>query len=331
MKAWFALAAVVLLLAASYVGAGPLHLEILFGVIVPYAAVALFLGGLIYRIVRWARSPVPFRITTTCGQQKSLDFIRSDNRENPHNKWGVVARMALEVLFFRSLFRNTRAEVRDDGRLVFGPAKWLWIAALAFHWSLLIVLVRHLRFFVEPASTFLAGLQAADGLFQVGVPVVYITSIVLLASVSWLLVRRLLVSQVRFLSLVGDYFPLFLIMAIATTGILMRHFYKVDVVAVKELAMGLVSFHPVVPAGIGAIFFVHLFLVSALFAYFPASKLVHAGGIFMSPTRNMVNNSRGVRHVNPWNYPVEVHTYQEYENEFRDVMREAGLPLERAE
>jgi nitrate reductase gamma subunit len=331
MNAWYALIAVAVLFVVAYLGDAVLNLPYLFGVVVPYAAVAFFLAGFIYRVVGWARSPVPFRITTTCGQQKSLDFIKANNRENPHNVWGVIKRMALEVLLFRSLFRNTRAEVRQDGRVVYGPSKWLWIGAMAFHWSFLIVLVRHLRFFTEPIPGFLGGLQALDGLFQVGVPVVYITSLVLLASVSYLLIRRLFIPQLRYISLVGDYFPLFLILSIATTGVLMRHFYKVDIESVKELTMGLVSFHPVVPAGIGFLFFLHLFLVSALFAYFPLSKLMHLGGIFMSPTRNMVNNSRRVRHVNPWNYPVEVHTYEEYEDEFREVMQEAGLPLEKVE
>ena len=118
---------------------------------------------------------------------------------------------------------------------------------------------------------------------------------------------------------------------IAVSGILMRHVYKVEIVSVKELAMGLVSFQPIVPEGIGLGFFVHLFLVSALFAYFPFSKLMHLGGVFMSPTRNLVHNSRVKRHINPWNYEVHTHTYEEYEDEFREVMREAGLPLEKAD
>ena len=48
--------------------------------------------------------------------------------------------------------------------------------------------------------------------------------------------------QVRYISLIGDYFPLFLILAIATSGVLMRYFTKTDIVSVKILAMGLVSF-----------------------------------------------------------------------------------------
>ena len=157
--------------------------------------------------------------------------------------------------------------------------------------------------------------------------------------IRWKRVPRM--AQIMYISLPGDYFPLFLIMAIATTGVLMRYggafmeylfkwdVLSVEVVQVKALAMGLVSFHPTIPEGIGTIFFIHLFLVSMLLAYFPFSKLVHMAGIFLSPTRNLSNNSRRVRHINPWDYPVKVHTYEEYEDEFRDKMIEAGLPVEK--
>ena len=123
--------------------------------------------------------------------------------------------------------------------------------------------------------------------------------------------------------------PLFLIIGIALTGALTRYVVRVDVVSIKELAMGLATFHPVVPDNISTWFFIHLFLVCVLFAYFPFSKLMHLGGIFLSPTRNMVNNNRRVRHVNPWNYPVKTHSYQEYEDDFREQMIECGLPVEK--
>jgi nitrate reductase gamma subunit len=329
MNALYALVLIAVLLLIVYVGIAAAGLELVFGVVVPYAAIAVFLLGFTYRILKWARSAVPFRITTTCGQQKSLGFIKSNNLESPHNTFGVLGRMALEVLFFRSLFRNTKAELRKDHRVVYGPDKWLWAGGLAFHWSFLIVFIRHYRFFAEPVPGFVLGMQTLDGFFQVGVPVLYLTSLILLASVTYLFLRRVMIPQIRYISLMTDYFPLFLIMAIAASGILMRHFFKVDIVTVKELTMGLVSFQPVVPDGIGFVFFAHVFFVSTLFAYFPFSKLMHIGGVFLSPTRNLANNNRAKRHVNPWNYEVKIHTYEEYEDEFRGVMEAAGLPLEK--
>jgi len=151
----------------------------------------------------------------------------------------------------------------------------------------------------------------------------------MLVSVTYLFLRRVFIPQVRYISLAADYFPLFLIIGVGLSGLLMRHFFKVDIFKVKELAMGLVSFHPLIPEGIGIPFYIHLFLVSVLLAYFPFSKLMHLGGVFLSPTRNLANNNRMKRHVNPWNYPVKVHTYEEYEDEFRDKMKAAGIPVEK--
>jgi len=208
--------------------------------------------------------------------------------------------------------------------------KWLWLGALAFHYAFLTVLVRHLRFFTEPVPLPIKLLETLDGFLQIGLPLIQLSGVVLLAAVFFLFLRRVIIPQVKYISLASDFFPLFLLMGIAISGILMRYFTKINVIAAKELAMGLVTFHPSIPqGGISGIFYVHLFFVCILLAYFPFSKLMHMGGIFLSPTRNLPGNTRAVRHVNPWNYPVKVHTYEEYEDEFRDKMIEAGLPVEK--
>lgn len=325
----YSLVAVITLGLVGYLGGSVTGLRMVFGVIVPYAAIAVFLMGIAYRVVCWARSPVPFRITTSCGQQRSLPWIKAAWLENPSTTLGVIARMALEVLLFRSLFRNTKAVLREGPRLVFDENKFLWLGALAFHWSFLIIFLRHLRFFIEPIPAVALLIQNLDGFFQVGTPALFVTDILILAALTYLLIRRLIDPQIRYISLFTDYFALFLLLGLAGSGVFMRYFVRSSIVEIKELAMGLVTFSPVVPAGVNAFFFVHLFLLSTLLAYFPFSKLMHMGGIFLSPTRNLVNNNREKRHVNPWNYPVKVHTYQEWEDEFRDKIRAAGLPLEK--
>jgi nitrate reductase gamma subunit len=113
------------------------------------------------------------------------------------------------------------------------------------------------------------------------------------------------------------------------SGFWLRHLARTDLEGVKQLAVGLVTFNPVVPASVANLFFGHLFLVCVLLAYFPFSKLTHMAGVFLSPTRNLANNNRVKRHVNPWDYPVKVHTYAEYEDELRDKMKAAGIPVER--
>ncbi len=332
MKILFPLIAVIVLVLVALAGVDGAHLQTLFGIYIPYAALAVFLVGIVLRVIGWARSPVPFRIPTTCGQQKTLPWIKADNLESPHNTLGVIGRMALEVFFFRSLFRNLKAdydENRTGNELTYGSAKWLWAAGLAFHWSFLFIFLRHLRFFSEPIFFFVPFLETMDGLLQIGVPRLFMTDLVILAAVTFLFARRIVSPQVRYISLPADFFPLFLILAIALSGIFMRYITKVDIVSVKAFTMSLVSFNPTLPKGIGSVFYVHIFLVSTLFAYFPFSKLVHMAGVFLSPTRNLANNSRAKRHINPWNPDVKVHTYAEYEDEFRDVMKAAGLPLEK--
>lgn len=330
MSIFVAILAVIVLALIPLIGAGALGLEYLFGVIIPYTAIVVFLVGIVSRVFRWAKSPVPFRIPTTCGQQKTHDWIKSSKLEAPHTFWGVLGRMAMEVLFFRSLFRNTKQDLKEGGKLVYGSNKWLWMGSLAFHYSFLIIFIRHFKFFAEPVPHFVYLAQTLDGFFQIGLPILYITDIVIVVALTYLFFRRVLEPRIRYISLLGDYFPLALIGALVTSGICLRYFDKTNLVAIKELGMGLISLHPVVPEGIAVTFFIHIFFVSCLFLYFPFSKLVHMAGVFMSPTRNLANNNRMKRHVNPWpSHEVEVHTYEEYEDEFRDLMKAAGLPVDK--
>jgi len=328
--------AVVILVLIPLAGVWAAGFTYLFGVVIPYVAALIFFLGLIYRIVKWGRAPVPFRIPTTCGQEKSLPWIKSNEVDNPHNLLGVLVRMFLEVCCFRSLFRSISLDFRE-GRAYYSSSKWLWIFALSFHYAFLVVIIRHLRFFTEPVPALVNLIESLDGFLEIGLwpfvnlPGLLLSGTVLMMAVTYLLLRRLVLPQLRYISLANDYFPLFLILAIGTSGLLMRYLLKVDVVGAKELTMSLANFSPKVPEGIGTVFYVHLFLVSAFFVYFPFSKLMHLGGIFLSPTRNLVNNNRRVRHVNPWNYPVKTHSYEEYEDDFRELMIEVGLPVEKEE
>lgn len=135
MSILLGLGLVLAIIAITYVGVEVLGLTTLFGIVLPYVAVACFIVGFVWRIVKWAKSPVPFRIPTTCGQQQSLDFIKQNKIENPSKKGWVVVRMILEVLTFRSLFRNTKAELTEEGNLAYQWEKWLWLFALMFHWG----------------------------------------------------------------------------------------------------------------------------------------------------------------------------------------------------
>jgi nitrate reductase gamma subunit len=332
MKYAFSFLAVIALILIAGLGSQIPGMQYLFGVVLPYLAIMLFVGGFVYRIMDWAKSPVPFSIPTTCGQGVSLDFIKQDKLECPTKTSEVIARMFLEIFFFRSLFRNTKSELHDGPKITYESSKWLWLFSLIFHYSFLLIVLRHMRFFLEPVPFVLSALEGIDSMLQIGQPAMYLTDAFLLLGLMFLYGRRLLNRHVKYISLNNDYFPLVLIFSIALTGILMRYFLRtdIDIINIKNLAYGLVTFSPVIGAKIGAIFYIHLFLVCVLLAYFPFSKLMHMGGVFMSPTRNMANNSRSKRHINPWNDPeIKPHSYAGYEDEFREFMVDAGIPVEK--
>jgi len=325
----YAISGILGLLLLIILGVGVLGLKALFAIVIPYLAILFFIGGFVRRVLKWAGSPVPFHIPTSSGQQRTLPWIQADNLDSPSTTGGVVKRLALEILLFRSLLRNEKAEISSPHQLLLRPSILLWAGAMAFHWTFLVVLLRHLRFFLEPVPTAVVVLQRIDSILQNLLPVVYISDVVILLALGYLFFRRVLYPQVRYISLPSDYFVLLVLGGIVISGLLMRIVYRVDLVQVKEWVMAMLRFGPASPKGVNLLFYIHLFFVSLLVAYFPVSKLMHMPGIFLSPTRNLMNASRNHRHVNPWNGPVKVHSYEEYEDEFRESMKEVGLPVEK--
>jgi nitrate reductase gamma subunit len=326
MNFFYSLCAVIILGFIPVAGVFGLGWTLLFGVAIPSIAAFFFIAGVIYRVMKWASAPVPFHIPTVSGQQKSLAWIRPDS---PYTTAGVIKRLVVDILLFRPLFWNERVEVKDARHLIYRRNLYLWLGGMAFHWSLLVVLVRHLRFFTEPVPTFVLVVQSLDALVQDVMPLLYITDAVILIALLYLVLRRIVSPQIHYISLFSDYFAVLLLLAVAATGVLMRLLFKVDLVKIKELVIQALAFQPPRPDGIGLLFYIHLFLVCTLAAYFPWSKLMHMGGVFLSPTRNLTNTSRMKRHINPWDYPVKVHSYEEWEDDFRGPMKEAGVPVEK--
>ncbi|MCP4691758.1 MAG: menaquinol oxidoreductase, partial [Desulfobacterales bacterium] len=271
-KYFSSLLAVFILFIIAFVGAkAGSGGQFLFGIIIPYLALIIFIVGFVKKVMGWASSPVPFRIPSTCGQQKSLPWIKHSWLDTPWTKTGVAARMFLEIVCFRSLFRNTRMQIQEGSKITYKLELELWLAALAFHYAFLVTLIRHLRLFTEPVPYLVQLLEHIDSFFrfeilhefvQIGLPGFFISGLVLAAAVAFLLLRRIVLPQIRYISLASDFFPLFLILGIAVSGIFMRYFAKIDVTAAKELTMGLVTFHPHIPPGVDSVFFVHLFFVS---------------------------------------------------------------------
>ncbi len=240
-------------------------MSIFFGLLFIVATLVLIVG-LAIKINQYAKTPAPLKIATTPA---------------PTTKSGVVLRLFREVVFFESLFKST---------------KWTWIFSWIFHMALLLVLVRHLRYFVDPSW--------APGfiwlLIELVQPFGKYAGFAMALGLGGLFLRRILVDRVRYISAPSDYLMLILLMTIGASGLMMSFVAHTDIVAIKQFFT----------FGGGALpadkpLMVHLLLVAVLMLIFPFSKLLHVPGIFFSPTRNQVDNPREQRHLAPWAKALE--------------------------
>lgn len=197
----------------------------------------------------------------------------------PTTRLGVAARMVREVTVFESLFKSN---------------KWIWLFGWIFHFCLFLELLWHLRYFTEPVWFFVPWLQWF----------INFTGFGMLAGLAGLWGRRFLVDRVRYISNLSDHLMLALLVGIAASGISMKYLAHTDIVALKAFFLGLMTFNwqplPADPA-----LMVHLALVATLMIVFPVSKLLHAPGVFFSPTRNQVDNPREQRWVAGWSADID--------------------------
>jgi nitrate reductase gamma subunit len=192
----------------------------------------------------------------------------------PTTRSGVIYRMGKEVVLFESLFKSN---------------KWIWVFGWLFHFGLFLVLARHLRYFTEPVWAWVAFIQ----------PFGKYASFIMVVGLAGLLARRFLVDRVRYISTPSDYLMLVLLLGIGISGMLTTFVVHTDIVALKAFFMGLMYFD-IQPVPQDPILLAHLAMVALLMVIFPVSKLLHAPGVFFSPTRNQVDNPREHRHVAAW-------------------------------
>lgn len=229
-----------------------------------YAATAVLLGGLGYRIWQYASTPAPLKIPTTPA---------------PTTRAGVTFRMAREVLVFESLFKAN---------------KWIWAFGILFHAALAVVLLRHFRYFQQPVWSVI-GLVQPFGVYA---------GFAMVAGLAGLWARRIIVPRIRYISAPSDHLMLVLLIAIGISGLSMKFVAHTDIIAVKAFFLGLMRFN-IQPLPTDINLLVHLGLVALLMLIFPFSKLLHAPGVFFSPTRNQVDNPRERRHLSRWAAKLE--------------------------
>jgi nitrate reductase gamma subunit len=229
-----------------------------------YLATAVFVGGLAWRIADYARTPAPLKIPTTPA---------------PVTGAGVALRMLREVALFESLFKAN---------------KWIWAFGILFHAALVLVLLRHVRYFQQPVWTPVALLQ----------PFGVYAGFAMVAGLAGLWVRRVVVPRIRYISAPSDHLMLALLVMIGVSGLSMKFVARTDIVAVKAFFLGLMRFSiQPLPADLNLL--IHLALVASLMIVFPFSKLLHAPGVFFSPSRNQIDNPRERRHLAKWAEKLE--------------------------
>ena len=189
----------------------------------------------------------------------------------PTTQSGVAVRLAREVVLFESLCKSS---------------KWTWLFGWAFHFGLLLAFIRHLRYVSDPVWSWVIFFQSA-GVYA-GYAMVF--------GLAGLWARRFFVDRVRYISAPSDHLMLALLLAIVVSGLLMKYFFHTDIVALKAFVMGLLVF-TINPLPLDGMLLVHLGLVIILMFVFPISKLLHAPGLFFSPTRNQADNPRERRHM----------------------------------
>jgi nitrate reductase gamma subunit len=224
-----------------------------------YIATLILIGGVGFKVRQYAMTPAPLKIAVTPA---------------PTTQSGVILRIFREVVFFESLFKSN---------------KWIWLFGYIFHVSLLLITLRHFRYFTEPVWPIISLIQPF-GLYA---------GFACAVGLSGLWIRRFTVERVRYISSPSDHLMLALLAAIVLSGLFMRYVEHTDIVALKAFVLGLMYFDWQ-PMPADPILMLHLGLVIVLMIIFPMSKLLHAPGVFFSPTRNQIDNPREVRHLADW-------------------------------
>jgi nitrate reductase gamma subunit len=196
-------------------------------IITAYTCVAIFLLRILWRIM------LLFRVS---GKHDSQDTRAS--KITPIS----VLKVIRDVLFLYRLFRVNKP---------------LWIGEWVFHCALLLVLLRHLRYFLYPVPDWVISIQQA-GLYS---------GYVLPISLIYILIIKFGIEKKRYFSSY-NFFLLMVLFLSSITGILMQTVIRADIVEIKHFVLSALIFKSVL-APKSTLFVIH-FIISLIFlAYLP--------------------------------------------------------------
>lgn len=224
-----------------------------------WSATIVLVLGVANKMIIYAKIPAPLKIPLTPA---------------PVTQQGVILRLLKEVFLFKSLFRAD---------------KLLWLLSILFHYAMLVIIIRHFWYVFEPIGPIITFF----------LPLGRYAGFVFVFGLTGLLLRRLFIDRVRYISSPSDSAILLLLISIACSGLFMSYVSHPNILMVKAFFRGLIYFDWQ-PLPIDFILLIHLGLVALLMLIFPISKLLHAPGLFFSPTHNQIDNSREKRHLSSW-------------------------------
>jgi nitrate reductase gamma subunit len=233
----------------------------LFFIGLAYFATFAFVGGLLWRLVGYLRTPMPLPHAVTPA---------------PKTEGGSVLRVLGDVTLFPNLFKAD---------------KLLWAGAWIFHVALAAVLFRHVRYFTYPVPGIVLYMETVALFF----------GSLFGAAALFLFWRRLGLPRTLYISNVPDYFVLALLGLVAGTGLMVSYWLHVNIVDVKGFILGLMTLHPVEvprhPLFLLHLFFVLILMIYFPFS----KLLHAGGILFSPSRHQPFQvQVRGKRHVNPF-------------------------------
>jgi nitrate reductase gamma subunit len=244
----------------------PLNLTTAIYLLITYSVGLIFAIAVVLRIYQYATTPQPIKIMLTPA---------------PLTNGGAFIRVLGEVFLFKSLFKSNKPT---------------WIFGYLFHISFFLLIAMHFaRHFIytNPLPAWYNDFVSAG----------IICGIVMVSSLFLLLMRRVIVERVKFISLFQDYLILILLMLIGIAGLSLNYVLTPSALTTVDNQLdpymnGLLTFQFTnIPSN--PIFLIHYTLVMLLILYIPFSKVMHFVGIFFSPTRYMADDPIEKRHYRP--------------------------------
>ena len=244
----------------------PLNLTTAIYLLITYSVGLIFVIGVVLRIYQYATTPQPIKIMLTPA---------------PLTKSGAFIRVLGEVFFFKSLFKSNKST---------------WVFGYLFHISFFLLIFMHfLRHFIYS--------NPLPWWYSIFVNIGIVCGIIMVLSLFLLLMRRVIIERVKFISLFQDYLILILLMLIGLAGLSLNYVLTPSSLTVVDNQLdpymnGLLTFQFTnIPSN--PVFLIHYTLVMLLVLYIPFSKVMHFVGIFFSPTRNMADNPIEERYYRP--------------------------------